>query len=387
MPFNNDFRHQDYRSNPPSIPYECIQTTPPPATDSRLHRQILAETGERFAEQRVAAVYLVHGTLAGSDMSGLIGLLGRFLPDWSRGLKEQQKRLIDNFAGDWGNYDARFAQKLSDGLNTNLTKRIEVERFMWSSENHHLGRSDGAVRLIEQIHAKQYPAGSRILLWGHSHGGNLLAIMTNLLGGTHRSRSAFFQAASPFFRSPTRRIIDLPVWGRVRDLLANNRNPFAELHLDIATFGTPIRYGWDTGGYASLIHIIQHRPAADWEPFLVPFPPTLDQIYLATHGDFFQQFFVAGTNFPQTLFSIRNWRAERRLVKLLQAGHLRRDLWTRLKTGMRVPDEGRAYLIDYESGDQESARSLAGHAVYTMLNWLPFHLQMVRDHWNAAGDA
>ena len=27
------------------------------------------------------------------------------------------------------------------------------------------------------------------------------------------------------------------------------------------TFGTPIRYGWDSGGYARLLHFIHHRPA------------------------------------------------------------------------------------------------------------------------------
>ena len=98
-------------------------------------------------------------------------------------------------------------------------------------------------------------------------------------------------------------------------------------------------------------------------------------MYDATAGDFVQQFFIAGTNFPVNFFAWRKWRAERKLQKLLQSGHTRRNLLTRLSTGARVPDEGLALLVDYSVGDPEFAKSVAGHAIYTHRNWLPFHLE------------
>ena len=378
MPNNNAFRHQTHQ---PALPGADLVFLCPPAPEgyaSDVYSDRLATAGKRLAAEQVAAIYLIHGTLVGTDASGLIGVLGRFLPDWASSLGQQRKNIADLIMGEWANYNQEFEETLREGVNAGLRSPIAVHRFLWSSENNHNGRANAAVKLIDDLHSQSFSAGQRVQLWGHSHGGNVLALMSNLLGGSLRSRAAFFRAAKPIYRRADRSI-DLPAWARVRELLRQDGNPLEHLQLDLVTFGTPVRYGWDSTAYARLLHFIYHRKTKGLPDHLAPFPPTLQQIYEATAGDFIQQFFVAGTNFPVNLLAWRKWRAERKLQKLLQSGHGRSDLWSRLNTGSRIPDEGTALLVDYSMGDPVAAKSVAGHAIYTCRNWLPFHLETILD--------
>ncbi len=381
MPADNAFRHQDYLSGKPGAEFELLQPSTPDAHESSTYRDRMAHLGERLAAENVSAVYLIHGTLVGTDATGMIGVLGRFMPEWADMLGQHRKQIADLIMGEWANYSEEYAQTLRQTINQGLGEPIDVQRFLWESENNHTGRANAAVRLIDELYSRvrdqSIKSGQRVQLWGHSHGGNVLAIVSNLLGGSLRSRSAFFRAAKPVYRRADR-TIDVPVWARVRELLLKqhrNDNPLADIHLDMVTFGTPVRYGWDSGGYSRLTHFIYHRPTDGLAEYLAPFPPTLEQMYDATAGDFVQQFFIAGTNFPVNLLAFRRWRAERKLKKILQGRHSSRKLLTWLNTGARVPDEGRAMLVDYSTGDPEYASSVAGHAIYTHRNWLPFHLE------------
>ena len=378
MPANNAFRHQDYVRGKPGAETLLLQPSAPESHKSAPYCERMAALGERLAADDVAAIYLIHGTLVGTDATGLIGVLGRFVPEWADMLGQQRKQIADLIMGEWANYSDDYAETLRQGINARLDKPIKVHRFLWGSENNHTDRATAAVRLIDDLHsqvqAKSIKSGQHVQLWGHSHGGNVLALVSNILGGNVRSRSAFFRAAKPVYRRSDR-TIDLPGWARVRELLLKGENPLSNIHLDMVTFGTPVRYGWDSGGYSVLTHFINHRTTDGLADYLAPFPPTLEQMYDATAGDFVQQFFIAGTNFPVNFFAWRKWRAERKLQKLLQSGHTRRNLLTRLSTGARVPDEGLALLVDYSVGDPEFAKSVAGHAIYTHRNWLPFHLE------------
>ena len=94
------------------------------------------------------------------------------------------------------------------------------------------------------------------------------------------------------------------------------------------------------------------------------------------------------------------FRSEIRLGKILQPDLGLRDLLQNLKYGIRMSDEGTTLLVDYDQNpnatksdsaesnatesDSDKANSsrsatssaqLAGHAVYTRLEWLPFHLE------------
>lgn len=387
MPHNNAFRHQDYADAPRDL-WEIVV---PGAEDINEQTQVerLQAAGREMSDAGVRLIYVVHGTLMGTDVSGVLGELGRIWPTWSNSLKSRAKRLVDGMLGTMANYDESFENALRDGLNGDLGGRpaIEVRRFFWSSQNFTLGRAEAAIELLNDIYEQtqkfegadvERDSGgnakvNRVQLWGHSHAGNVFAILTNLLGGSVKSRAKFFRAARSYFRKPGTGRVDVPGWMTARKLLADHGNPLSHIALDIVNFGTPVRYGWETSGYDRLLHFTNHIPTEGLPEHCVPFPPTLDQVNSASAGDFVQQFFIAGTNFPPTIFALRSWSAERRLMKLIQRGHRARDLWVNLKRGFRIANEGKTLLVEYRHGDEPSSKGFSGHGVYTKRRWLGFH--------------
>ena len=71
MPPANQFRHQSYSASEPRSEYRIVHTkrSPPLGSDQSLEQMAVA--GERLAFRGVSAMYLVHGTLAGTDVSGI----------------------------------------------------------------------------------------------------------------------------------------------------------------------------------------------------------------------------------------------------------------------------------------------------------------------------
>lgn len=333
----------------------------------------------------VSRIYLVHGTFAGTDMTGLVGQIARVLPGVARRLREQEKLIVDALVGDRANYTHGFARQLEAAVNQPGGRTVSVSRFHWTGENHHLGRVDAAIRLIDELITNDLRPGERVLIWGHSHAGNVFAVMTNLWGGSMRCRERFFRAARSLLADSAQRPGDL-VWKHVRDVLLTPDPPLPRIHLDLVTFGMPVRYGWETRGYANLLHFVNHRPTPGLAEYRVPFPASWEQVVNGASGDFFQQFFIAGTNLPTNVFPLRSWMAETRLQRLLQAGLTRSRLWDRLKHGTRVSAEGTTLLVDYAYADPEASRFLGGHAVYTMREWMAFHLGLVAKRFYATTD-
>lgn len=318
-------------------------------------------------------VYLVHGTFAGSDAAGIITELARFLPQYRDVLEQFAKSLVDKAFGDNGNYTPAFAKAFADGLNADGGEPIAVRNFVWSGENYHLGRADGAIRLLDALAAESLPPGKRILCWGHSHAGNVFALVSNLLAADADAQDEFFRAASWHYRVPLWGRIDLPIWDNVAQRLRKSPDELVRTRLDFVTFGTPIRYGWNAGGYSRLLHFVNHRPRPGQPLERAYWPPTIDDIRCGLDGDYIQQLGIAGTDSWPAFWSWRAWRADRRLAQLLQPDYSSFDLLSRLRLGLRVPDAGRTLLVDYGPAEGNPAEHLAGHAVYTKLDWLPFH--------------
>jgi hypothetical protein len=256
-----------------------------------------------------------------------------------------------------------------------------VRRFNWSSENHHIGRADGAVRLIDELSGMKLGAGQRLLLWGHSHAGNVFALVTNLLSGDRDKLEQFFEAARVYYCWPVVGCVDIPLWRQVRERLLAGDRPLEPGALDIVTFGTPIRYGWDGGGFSRLLHFINHRPADGLPAYRAPFPPKLENVLAALDGDYVQQFGIAGTNFMPSIFSWRSWLADQRLNRILQPKQGTSDMLERFRVGARVPEAGTTLLVDYGRPDGTLADHFAGHAVYTRREWLLFHAEEVARRW------
>jgi len=252
-----------------------------------------------------------------------------------------------------------------------------VRLFQWSSENHHLGRADGAVRLLDELASLKLRDDQRVLLWGHSHAGNVFALVTNLLGGGRETIDEFFKAAEIYYRWPIVGCVDIPVWDHVREELEQGRLTAAQVPLDIATFGTPVRYGWESNGYRQLLHFIHRRPAEGLPEYRAAFPPRIRDVLAATEGDYIQQLGIAGTNVMPSILAWRAWLADNRLGHLLQPDPSDKNLLERFQAGTIVPEEGTTLLVDYGRPHGSVAKHHAGHAIYTQHKWLLFHAEEV----------
>lgn len=336
----------------------------------------MANVGSVLRKESVVAVYLVHGTFTGNDTGGFIRQLGRLVPTAREWLQQLAKQTVDRLVQDYGNYTQRYQMEMEQAINADATTSIPVRRFTWTGENHHFGRADGAVRLIDEIQMQLASSEGRVLFWGHSHAGNVFALMTNLLATDRPTRQRFFRAARGYFLSG--RSYDTDAWQRVHKvLLHSDENPLQNVRLDYVTFGTPIRYGWDTDGYGRLLHFVFHRPTSGNPEHLASFPLTVEQIRDVSGGDIAQQLGIAGTNLPPNFFNLGTWLANRRLGRILQEGVRSRDLVSHLRTGTRIAEEGTSLLVDYGTPPEHWSRHLLGHAVYTQRDWMLFHAEQV----------
>jgi hypothetical protein len=385
MPHKNHFRHQDYHSELPTTPFDVVE--PSQSISPRLpeYHQRLATACEPLVHDNLAAVYLVHGTFSGNDPLGTLTELQRVAPGMAERLRKIWKDMFDRVVGETGNYTVGFAERFQQGLSSAAGREISVQRFNWSSQNNHIGRADAAVRLIGELanlaEAKsQDSAPPRVMLWGHSHGGNLLALVTNLLAADAEHRQRFFDAARVFYRPWLVDQTDMPAWERTEQLLATE-HPVKQLRLEIVTFGTPIRYGWDTGGYHKLLHFVNHRPTRHVDEHQTTHPLRPLHILQASHGDYVHQFGIAGTNLIPAPLAVRTFLADRRLNALLQPDvswmHLFGNYWH----AQRVPHEGKTLLVDYRDSDWKFWRHLMGHGSYTRSRWLPFHVGEIAKHF------
>ncbi len=325
----------------------------------------------------VAAIYLAHGTFLGPDGLGLLANLARVAPGLADVFRGWNKQLLDSVAGDLGNFTRDYAETWQNAMNRPGESPIPVRLFHWSSENHHLGRADGAVRMLHELITRKFVARDRVLLIGHSHGGNVFALLTNLLGSDSDARQAFFQAARNFYRMPILGRIDLPIWDEMCQRSCASDNLLSQVRIDVATLGTPVRYGWETAGCGHLLHFINHRPSAGLPDYQAVFPPTRDDLWHATPGDFVQQIGIAGTNIVPPIWALRGCDAEIRLGRFLQAGDSAVDLLARLRLGIRAHADGENLLIDYGPAPGTPAQHLLGHAIYTRQDWLLFHAEQI----------
>lgn len=336
--------------------------------------------GQLWREAGVVAVYLVHGTFFGTDALGLMADVARLSPAAADVLRQWNKQIIDAVAGDAGNFTPGYARQLEQSLQPpsgDGAPVLPVRLWHWSSENHHLGRADGAVKLLDDLIRQRFAPGSRVLLWGHSHSGNVFALATNLLGSELAARREFFARCRAFYHCPLLGVDDLAAWTRMRECLCGTEPILPGVSLDFVTLGTPIRYGWDTNGYAKLLHFVNHKPAAGQPPYLAGWPRTAEDFLYAAQGDLVQQIGIAGTNIPPPFWATRAWWADVRLRKLLQRHCRSTDVWKHLRLGMRCHEEGENLLVDYGPESVNLAYHLLGHAVYTRREWQLFHAEEI----------
>ena len=345
----------------------------------------------------VREVVLVHGTFMGDDPFGTsavlrtiarsAGLLEGPLVTLADILQEKMKSLVDGLAQDVGNYTAEYRDAFLQLVGGD--PMVRLLQPTWTGQNHHLARADLAVRLLCQLDDMQLMLDETVLFWGHSHAGNAFAILSNLLANDRSSVANFFTAAGQE---------DAGRWGRARQILESGPSPFPwAKSVLFAAFGTPVRYGWDTGGYQDLLHVLHHRQNDNGDEFLAQpmFPAqSLNDMLTAKYGDWVQAFGIAGTDVPPPIAM----QAYRAVAAVLEAGLIEpkhgldtrfivpqqvRDTCARWKTGTRCHGDGRNLLVTYEPSGRTTPlaspieEALLGHGVATTLDWLPAHLTLV----------
>ena len=375
-PLSRHFGHQSYTSAPPCVPHDYVRAPAGPAIGSGEFQRRMRVVGRMLQASRVGAIYLVHSSFAALDSLSILAALARHYRPGRSSIRRLAAQMVNSEIHDAGNYTPQFAGIFETAIEERECP-VPVRLVSWSSENHHLGRADAAVRLIDELAALELPAGQRVLLWGHGHAGNVFAIMSQLLSGDIAAVEQFFDAAAVYYRWPLTGLVDIPVWHRVRRLLTRDRQRLGQRPLDWVTFGTPVRYGWKLRNGDNLLHFIHHRPTGDSPAHLAAFPLRLEEVVHATCGDYLQQVAIAGTDTAPSPLVWRSWLADRRLGRLFAPNYEAHDLADRLQAGTRVPDCGTTLLVDYGDAQGVLAEHLAGHAVYTRPEWLLFHAERV----------
>ncbi len=390
MPYENHFQHQQYPTAPAIEPVlKMLSADNAAETDfSKLHTAL-----------KIGRVILVHGTFMGDDPFGVaeilksvaesVPLLAGQLNRLAEASLEKTRPFTTSLTGDVGNYHEPYRERFQELVGDD--PQIELFGPTWTGQNHHLARADLAVRLLHQLLVKPLLPDQNVLLWGHSHAGNAFALLTNLLANHKPSVQQFFEAAAQD---------GVLHWDDVRNnlRLAASPHPLAK-RINIASFETPVRYGWDNAGYDRLVHVTFHRPYDEAAPTMAKplFPPhTAADLASARWGDWVQAFAIAGTDVStmptRTINQNLSVVLESNLpepqhgldTRLIMPKKVR-DTCVRWKAGTRCHADGRNYLVDYEpSGDlsvigRPLELSLLGHGVATTVRWLPAHLKLILD--------
>ena len=387
MPTNNAFRHQNYPTSPAIAPvFQKVSVDDADGIEfSRLHTSL-----------KIGKVILVPGTFRGDDPFGMAAMLtGMGKPDsaamgmlntMAGGMKKATLAMTESFVGDVANYTDEYRQQFQELVGDDPA--VEILDPTWSGQNHHQARADLAIKLLLQLKRMNPTEDRMMLLWAHSHAGNALAILSNLLANQRSAVQQFFEAAGQQSEE----------WLEARELLrqAPSPHPWAN-SVCFAAFGTPVRYGWDPSGYRFLLHLLHHRNQQPKDSILTqPLYPihSVKDVLTAKYGDWVQAFAIAGTDLAPTVIG----ENEQSIATVLEAGlkdvvldeRLRkikikrvRDVCSRWKPGTRCHDDGEHLLLEYEPSGRKTKlgspveNTRFGHGVATTTTWLPVHLALV----------
>jgi hypothetical protein len=299
-------------------------------------RDAMADLGSRLRAQGVVAIVFAHGSFVGNDPLSAIGLVERRLGrPLAKALRRRTRAYVDRMLGDHGNFGPSYVRLFERALGGD----IPCTSFVWSSENHHLGRLEGALGLVRALatHAELGAPRGRVLVLGHSHAGQVFALVTQLL-----SRSLASEAILDVARARALDVSSLDV-----DLGTLESSP-----LDFVTFGAPARYAWADLPKVRSLHVVHGR--ADWV----------------------RRLGGAGSDFPALGAQERLLNAS--LDPALGAGFAPAELLRSFRAAPASPTHGELVLVDYGGDRLKSLWSSGlGHAVYTRLDGMLFHASLV----------
>ncbi|WNM60960.1 hypothetical protein [Candidatus Nitrospira neomarina] len=401
MPHENNFQHANYTKSDPGVRVG-YRTFQPGKVDSPSWGQGMVGAGERMAQSRVKGILFLNG-LPFMDLFGVARLdeVGGLKRGYSRGISGLESLLalfrpttngiclpddpihppvtndeptygkVDRLAQDAGNFSSSYVGKFELALTQGSGQSIPCRRYLWSSMNHHVGRVEAAMHLLmylrDWVSELDLTKDDRVLLVGHGHAGQVLALLSNILGrGESEVRARVFEILAKYWQassSADRCVEQLErLYGLVMDQTA-----LKGATIDVVTLGTPVRYGWDTDGIGHLLHVVNHREIrTDGKRWLakIELPQIAWEMPYQTGGDYVQQLAVAGTDMVPNNPEAEQANVDFREIFEPYDGFERWLECTR--RGTRCANDGQCLLVEYGVQAEESPRQhLFGHACYT----------------------
>lgn len=316
--------------------------------------------GERMRHAGVRLVVFVHGSFVGDDplaVARIVEEAAPAFPDIARALRGFTRTQVSRLLGDLSNFSADYIETFAAATG------IDAIGHTWSGENHHAARVQGAVRLARAMVLHGGGAlhrGDRALLIGHSHGGQLFAVLSQLLSRAH--------GYDELVKAAGARGEDL---GALDGHLALLRG----CPLDVMTFGTPPRYGWARGANFRLLHVVNHRGETSR-------PLSWRGVLHTRRGDYVRQLGLPGFDLPAPVARDRAINA--RLDRVLGVGTDLATWFAHIKRGLRVSPHGHTVLVDYGDGARTLPNLWAtglGHAAYTRRDAMLFHATLLADRF------
>jgi hypothetical protein len=331
-------------------------------------REGMQAVGDAMRRGGVGRIVFVHGTFVGDDPLSLVAamrvLLGKLNPALEHTVRALTKAKSDQLLGDFANYSPEYVSLFREALGGG----IPCSSLVWPSANHHLARLRGAISLLRTL-AEEPPEGAigrgRTLILGHSHAGQVFALLTQLLypSATGSELLAIAKEAGE----------DLSIFSPALKRLARAR-------LDLVTFGMPPRYGFASSDRYRLLHIVNHRGQEPKAGSLFGVLQTID-------GDYIQQWGIAGSDLPAGTALER--RLNERIDRLLGHGMDVKQWLANIRHRTRVSEHGHTLLVDY--GDQGSGfvpncqSTVFGHGVYTAYEAMLFNSRLIVERFYSDG--
>jgi hypothetical protein len=422
MPTENNFQHDELSRKNPGERLRIADLTDVVPPDSPTWGEAMAQHGTSLSQAGVASVVFLHGALHGIDLFGMQRLdeAGGLKRGYSRGVSgvdallaamreesngipllpgglkpplsndQATKSLLDEQVGDAGNFTEAYVQSFKNAINKSLPQPISCHRLLWSCEHHHLGRALSAVSLLVELHnlckQQRLEKGHRILLQAHGQAGLVLAIVSNLLCPSPITGRPKLVSILSGYAEQTNQLAVVETVKRIESLLATT----ALLNgatLDIVTFGTPVRYGWDTSGIGKLLHIVNHRNLrTDGKSWLakMELPQITMEMPIAWGGDYVQELAVAGSDAVTTTESAK---AANKMIWEMVEPYDGFERWLECaRRAIRFPSEGGCLLVDYKdsTGSTNPRDHYYGHAEYTRRHAMLFNMtQIVRTFYQS----
>ena len=415
MPVENNFQHAEYSRADPGARGAYPEFEAGPALESPAWQEGMGKAGSRLEQASVRAVIFFHGSCLNSDpfgvqrldeagglkrgysrgIPGVDGLLALMrqetngmpaLPgDWKPPfpLGEETGALLDQHALDGGNFSNAYVSQFKKAVNRVTQRAILCRRWLWSSEHHHLGRTLAACEFLDRLVALneelRLGAGDRVLVYAHGQAGVVLALLSNMLASSKSAtRDRLLQFLQEYLAQATGHDEVKAACERAISRLGAGA-PLQGVGLDVVTFGTPIRYGWDLSGIGRLMHVVNHRmmrPDAKRWLAKMELPQITMEMPIAWGGDYIQQLAVAGSDaVPEGDLG----RAANKAVWELLEPYDGFERWLECaRRAVRCANDGHCALVDYkDAGSSYSRDHFFGHAAYTRQQAMLFNTALV----------